>query len=133
MLLQLQARLANVNTRIDDITAEITTLSPETGGSTQVMDLIAAQITRLNSSKDSLISRRTNIQSQIDMYNADWSTGEQTVVDEIETTFNSEYHTLIEEVLKSSGNDRRTEFFTLYGGAINNCQKQCVIKSFFNL
>ncbi|MEX0596313.1 MAG: hypothetical protein WD512_07415 [Candidatus Paceibacterota bacterium] len=108
-------------------------LSAETGGSTQVMNTIASQITRLTANKDSLIERRNNIQAQIDMYNSNWTTDEQTVVDEIDTTFNSEYHTIIEEVLKISGTDRRTEFFTLYAGAINHCQKQCVIKSFFNL
>jgi septal ring factor EnvC (AmiA/AmiB activator) len=133
MLVQLQSRLANLNTRIDEITAEIAMLSAETGGSTQVMDTIAAQIVRLNSNKDNLIARRTNIQAQIDAYSAEWTSSEQTIVDEIETTFNSEYHTLIEEVLKISGTDRRTEFFTLYSGAINHCQKQCVIKAFFNL
>jgi|688.fasta_scaffold858471_2 hypothetical protein len=133
MLLQLQSRLANINSRIDEITAEITMLSAETGGSTQVMNTITTQIDRLKSNKDNLITRRTNIQAQIDMYNADWTTSEQTVVNEIDTTFNSEYHTLIEEVLKISGTERRTEFFTLYAGAINHCQKQCVIKSFFNL
>lgn len=133
MLTQLQSRLTNLDTRISEIDAEITELQAQSGGSTEVMNIITGQINRLNTNKTILVSRKTDIQAQIDQYNSSWTTEEQVVVDEIDTLFNSQYHTLIEEVLKSYSSERRAEFFTLYAGATNECQKHCVIKFQFNL
>lgn len=133
LLEQLQNRLDNLNARIADIDADITTLQAETGGSSDVMAALASQIARLTSVKTNIESRKTNIQEQIDQINANWSAEEQTIVDAIDTLFDGEYHSIIQDNLKSNSTPRRAEFFALYAGATTDCQRRWIIKYFFNL
>jgi predicted nucleic acid-binding Zn-ribbon protein len=130
---QLQSRLATLNSRIDDLTADITALQAETGGSTEVISALTTQIERLTYNNNTLLTRRTSLQAQIDSLESAWSTEEQAVVDAIDKLFDSEYHDTIENDLKSSGNERRSQFFTLYAGATTDFQRRWVIKYFFNL
>lgn len=111
-------QITEIEARITDVTAQIAVLEPACNVENQELcDLVCRKKNRLqrllanySSMRDRLVASKANQESG-------FSTEQQTVVDEINTTYSNAYSVKLDELKKDTA-ERKTKFFELYAAAV---------------
>jgi sugar-specific transcriptional regulator TrmB len=127
-----QDKINNLTTQINAMNTEIATLQGETSTDASIVSLFQTRIQNLQRKVSSMTTMRDNFQKIYDAEtaaaNAAFTSDQQTVVNTIDPKYNMQMTNL-----KRMSADDKTKFFTLYANATTDCQKTCVIRSFFNM
>ena len=135
-----QIHIDRLDIQITDLQAEITVLQAETGGSAVVQTCLDNQVAVLATKKSALESKRsgyqaketarTNAVAAFEATKTGWSGEEQTTVDAISTLFSGKYDGVMERKLKTAATQDRADFFTHYGEATTDVQREVIIKDY---
>lgn len=138
-----QIQINKLNTRITAIDTKIAEVQEESYGSGNVQTCCNNYITKLTElkteleeQKSELQSKETNRQAQlqaIEDAKTAWTTEEQTIIDSINTLFNNKYSKRLESKIKRADTTSRNNFFTHYGEATTDLQKELVLKDYLNI
>lgn len=124
------AQISILTNEISSIDAEITAIDNETCSSTVQLcaDIKKAS---LESNKAVLENNKTNIEAKLTLLTTSWNGSQQTIVDDVNSRHPNVYDEALVDLLVDNDTDRQNEFFTAYGDAANNLQKDFVLFAIF--
>lgn len=111
-------QIAEMDVRIADFTSQIAVLEPACSvENEELCAMICRKKSRLqrllenyNNMRDRLVASKAN-------HDSGFSTEQQTIVDEINTTYSNAYSSKLNELKKDTA-ERKTKFFELYAAAV---------------
>jgi len=133
-----QNRIDLYTTKITQLDDDITNIAAGMTGPTGVTGP-SELLTYLNKVKgyiqdesDKLTGRRDDLTSRQNNLDIGFTGAHQTLVDEINTTFNQEYSNIIDQNLKEQNDTQKSDFFNLYQSCPSDFLKECFIRSYFD-